>query len=140
MTYNEAYNKIIDAYFKDEIKPFDERFCFCGNLSNNCSSWNNLHSRYFEESPYTYEEYKRMELHLMNTVVLVTTGQLWQSENGIGIEVIKTVKEIKVHPDYEDALFSGMCAALDVLKQIHKGRGENVDEEIPFTKRELQKL
>ena len=38
----------------------------------------------------------------------------------------------------EDKLFEGMCAALEVLKQIHKERGEDVDSVPEFKKRKLQ--
>ena len=34
MTYNEAYSKIIDAYFRDEIRAMDSNFCFCGTLTD----------------------------------------------------------------------------------------------------------
>lgn len=41
--------------------------------------------------------------------------------------------------NYEEGLFEGMVKALEVLKEIHRSRGENVDEEIQaFTKRNLQ--
>lgn len=48
----------------------------------------------------------------------------------------------KKHPyneQYEAALFAGMSAALDVLKQIHIERGEVIDEVPVFTKRQLAK-
>jgi len=39
MTYKQAYDKIIDAYFKDEIKPMDSNFCFCGTLHGAKRGW-----------------------------------------------------------------------------------------------------
>jgi len=122
LTYKEAYNKIIDAYFKDEIKPLDTNYCFCGTLSPN-RGWD------FQlndcEYPYSRTEYRRMELALLDKL------------SDCKIVSKKGVYSFFPSHSYEKKLFSGMCAALEVLKQIHKDRGENVDEETTFTKRVL---
>jgi hypothetical protein len=125
MTYNEAYNKIIEAYFKDEIKPNDMKFCFCGTLANNSTDWY-PHLNY---GNYTGREYKRMEAALFKAFPETNWGfglpSLRQNERNEGIE------------NYEEKLFAGMSAALDVLKQIHIERGEVIDETPVFTKRQL---
>lgn len=41
------------------------------------------------------------------------------------------------YPKYEDDFFKGMTAALEVLKDIHRSRGEDVDGVKVFTKRVL---
>jgi hypothetical protein len=41
------------------------------------------------------------------------------------------------YPEYEDELFAGMCAAIDVLKQVHIEHGEVIDEVPVFEKRVL---
>lgn len=101
LIYKEARNKIIDAYFKDELKPYDSRFCFCGTLCDNSRGWrkedylgifsNDVHKDFM---CYTGQQYTDMErallLPLINTV-------------GYGLE-------------YEHYLFEGMSNALDVLK------------------------
>lgn len=132
MNYKTAYNKIIDAYFKDEIKPLDPKFCFCGTLCDNSMKWQDnrfeefswgedkpeyIGHHYKYPMPYTISEFKKMEWEL-----IITRNRA---------RVFKNLNE-------EDALFEGMCAALDVLKKIHRERGENVDEEMPLTKRQLQ--
>lgn len=129
MTYNEAYNKIIDAYFKDEIETMDPEFCFCGTLASN-EDWVSFKILKSRPSFYSYHEYGRMEKALFSPFKNI----IW--EHNCSIKVIDE-DDIESRSDYEDKLFNGMCAALEVLKQIHKDRGENVDEEIPFTKREL---
>jgi|SRR6476620_1568213 len=124
MTYNEAYNKIINAYFKDEIVPLDGNFCFCGTLCDNTSDWLGLFHNYPSHG-YTGRDFDRMEEALFN-----------------GIRVTAKVDSVNVLSRragiYEDALFAGMCAALEVLKQIHEQRGEKIDETPAFTKRQLQ--
>ncbi len=114
LTYKEAYDKIITAYFKDEIKPLDSQFCFCGTLCENSMDW----SYGIPSDPafrrYSKDEYKEMEWELLL--------ELHHNDD---------------HPKYEDDLFNGMCNALDKLKEIHRSRGENVDDAPEFTKRQL---
>lgn len=117
LTYKEAYNKIIDAYFKDEIKPMHPNFCFCGTLSPD-GRWYSQYTK--QEYPYTTEEYRKMEAALFSGKIL----PLWAQHS---------------EEQFEEALFNGMCVALDELKAIHRGRGENVDEEFEtFKKRGLK--
>lgn len=131
LTYRQAFDKITEAYIRGEIIPVDSNFCFCGTLSPNRGEWNQLCGfsygnpkpdflsfKYKNEEPYTLWEYKQMEWALINN---------------------KNEYAMKNNVDYagEDALFAGMCAALEVLKEIHRARGEDVDEVPVFTKREL---
>lgn len=134
MTYQQAYNKIIEAYFKDEIKPMDDAFCFCGTLNNNKRNWCG-YAAVPENNEYTQLEFGKMERSLFEP--LITMGfysidefHRWKTGG------YREEKENKGNL-YEDALFDGMCAAIDVLKEIHRSRGENVDEVPEFTKRKL---
>ena len=122
MTYKEAYNKVIDAYFRDEIKPYNPCFFFFFTLCDNDPSWYNFHAglpcdgepqTHYPSHRYSGEEFKRMEYALLSNISIDMSN-------------------------YEDELFSGMVAALSVLKSVHKEHGENVDEEIPFVKRDLK--
>lgn len=120
LTYRQAYDKIIEAYFKDEIEPFDSEFCFCGTLAPDFD-WKYNKGGY----PYTNDEYVNMESTLLKVICKTTIGFM---------------KARQFDSNYENALFAGMSAALDVLKEIHRSRGEDVDGEFtPFTKRELVK-
>lgn len=136
MKYKQAYDKIIDAYFRDEIKPYDLQFCFCGTLAiadprRRFDRWNYATACNYSEQPYSKLEFQKMEAAL-----LVSLGNKSPSIfywDGLGIDWD--------HPDYENRLFIAMSAALDVLKEIHRSRGENVDEELtPFTKRTVKPL
>lgn len=128
LTYKEAYDKIIEAYFKDEIKPMDNRFCFCGTLNDNISGW-----RYNGGSGYLNSDFLKMENALFSVFEPDTTHT--PSEDDYQFPSMCKVLPRK-GKKYEEKLFEGMCAALEVLKQIHKDRGENV-EDFQFTKREL---
>lgn len=130
LTYNEAYSKIIEAYFRDEIKISEPEFCFCGTLNMNYGDYWCGFNYKRNGIYYTGNELQKMEEALLITINNhLTVADIY----------INKIDEIMYDPDYETALFSGMSAALDVLKQIHKERGEDVDGDIPvFSKRNLK--
>lgn len=121
MTYREAYDKIIAAYFKDEIQPWESQFCFCGNLNDKNPGWGYI---WDYNNYYSYEQYNKMEYALLDSLFYETVS---------GITKCADTGNLL----YEEKLFDGMSAALDVLKQIHIERGEIIDEVPEVTKREL---
>lgn len=140
MTYKEAESLIIDAYFKDEINPYQGEFCFCGALNHNNANWRTWGNKF-----YSVSEFLRMEYALLSTINIMTynSGDIfyasgkWDIKDANGHTVDRGV--VKQHPNYENALFEGMVAALSVLRDIHKSHGENVEEEVVFKKRVLVK-
>lgn len=123
-TYKQQYDKIIDAYFKDEIKPMQSQFCFCGTLAPNRNwrgQWSGL------AYPYTPSQYNRLEDALFEPMIDVLSLSLHDPE-------------IKNTSKYEDDLFLGMCNALEVLRQIHIEGGEVIEDQPTFTKRQLQAI
>lgn len=114
MTFKEAYDKIIEAYFKDEIKPFEAEFCVCGTLhGSSCWQW-------AEDSPYSNLQYIKME-HALFRGIKEIDGRNWSAAEFVNSEL---------------AIFTGMSMAIDVLREIHESRGE-VIEPFEFKKREL---
>lgn len=135
LTYQQAYDKIIEAYFKDEIQPYSGTFCFCGTLCDNDSDWWGM--AILQNLP--YNNYRGHELYSMEDALLVTIMNLTQKGEDKYYSLMDGARTaIVTHPNYENALFAGMSAALDVLKEIHRSRGEDVDNiSKPFTKRQL---
>jgi hypothetical protein len=129
LTYSQAYDKIIQAYFRGEIKPFDSRFCFCGTLSG---------SYRWDDSGYTDNELMRMESTLLNQFPFVKYLGCKNVRSKSGLFISEEVERMGDEA-FESTLFAGMCAALEVLKQIHIERGEVIDEVPVFTKRDLSK-
>lgn len=119
MTYKEAEDKIIQAYFRDEIRPMECRFCFCGTLHGN-ADWNISSGN----GPYSVKEYEKMELALFAGIQDVD-GYRWHIGCFQGYPYMS-----------EEGLFNGMAKAIEALRQIHIDRGENIDP-VPFKKREL---
>lgn len=114
LNYKQAYDKIIQAYFKDEIKPMSPMFCFCGTLAG--------HRRWGKYGEGDSGIYNREEYNQMEKALFIKLEGIYNSP-------------MQIDEDYEEFLFEGMCAALEVLKEIHRSRGENVDEVPVFTKR-----
>jgi len=118
LTYKEAYDLVIEAYFRDEIRPLEAQFCICGTLCGNDSGWYlDSYKPNYVNAGYTGRELKMIEEPLIDHFI-----------------------DDEDNPEYENALFNGMCAALEVLKKIHRERGENVDELPALTKRQLEKV
>ncbi len=132
LDYKTAYNKVIDAYFKDEIKILNCQFCFCGTLNNNDRLW--VQNK--ENLPYSYTEFSEMEKALFSTfseIEWINNG-LTDTMGDFDEDDCKDLIE-----NYEEKLFNGICAALDVLKQIHINRNdETALEDIQFTQRKLE--
>jgi hypothetical protein len=127
LTYKEAYDKIIQAYFNDEIIPFDPKFCFCGTLCDNSQQWfrnpTKFHNNFLG---YKGEDFVKMETALFRALYKQNSQGEWYGNR-------------YTKKTYEDVLFKAMCAALEVLKEIHRKRGEDVDSVPVFEKRQLVK-
>jgi len=145
LTYQQAYDKIIQAYFNDEIQPYNSDFCFCGTLADGADNW----CRWSDvtKSQYTAKQYSLMEIGLLGTISNIMGEHIPEMrDNVFANSTDKTDygslrKQLEAHEKFEDALFQGMCAALEVLKQIHKERGEDVDNiSTPFTQRKKEQL
>lgn len=139
LTYKQAYDKIIEAYMKDEIKIFNVQFCFCGTLSPDKHWQSVVHNYNNVLYPYSVGEYGRMERALFSSFRddVVYYGICSLNPGFCFTEEDLMYPSIRIK-NYEDKLFDGMCAALDVLKEIHRERGENVDDVVVLKKRQLQ--
>ena len=139
LTYQQAFNLITEAYIKDEIRPYKQEFCFCGTLNNNDGQyWSSAKKKHDGHYYYGFE-FQRMEEALLRGIKKIVLPE----DNSNDILFIGSGSkrdDIQESEKYEDALFQGMSDALDVLKQIHRERGEDVEEvQTKFTKRQLQK-
>lgn len=114
-TYQQAFNLITEAYIKREIQPMNPKFCFCGTLSPD-HYWSMQHLNPIRY-PYTTSEYGRLERALFSKM-----------SDAVYVDIMLVDSRSSDKLKYtEDELFAGMCAALEVLKQIHIERGEVID-------------
>lgn len=150
--YQTQFNKITEAYIKDEIKPLDPQFCFCGTLSPD-SNWRNKELFTKHEYDYSWNEFGEMEQSLFSTFTKETEweapGFVNCNESCVNKRLLREEILVQIEEDetswlklaagdtYEDKLFNGMVAALDKLKEIHIRHGEVIDEQPIFQKRIL---
>lgn len=134
-TYKEQFDKITEAYIKGNIEPYKSNFCFCGTIapeeysSEGFKNWNNYDGKFVQSKHfYSLIEYGQMEEALF--IPLNAYNGRTSSLSGLRLT--------EEDEGYEDALFTGMCDALDVLKQIHISKGEIIDDVPVFKKRKIQ--
>src|SRR5689334_6270018 len=114
LTYKQAYDKIIDAYFKNEIQPYDMQFCFCGTLA-----WSGRNSGVIGD--WSNKDYSTQELRDMEHALLVTIQRkmkrffpymsLFAEDYSSHSNTVILRERLLAHEKFEDALFDGMCAA-----------------------------
>lgn len=131
--YKTQFDKITVDYISGNIKPYDSNFCFCGTLNHHCGGW-----QFGDGDNYSEEQFYKMEEVLLKTIAEETVGLKYVKGNYYAVGKNNPRDRIQDHQNFENALFNGMCAALNVLKQIHIERGEVIDEVPVFKKRELQ--
>ncbi len=142
LTYKQAYDRLTEAYIKDQIQPYNPEFCFCGTLNDSSPQWFNSScaekqaNKHNDGIHYSGEELFAMENEFLNHLhVKLNTAEKYDPFSLIRKGIVYTI----YHPQYEQVLFEAFCKALDVLKQIHIDRGEVIDEVPEFKKRVLTK-
>jgi hypothetical protein len=138
-SYEQQYNKLTEAYIRNEVQPFTACGCFCGNLVKgeaDADKWRiNAHAGQ-GTGGYSPLELRAMEKVFMKAIRLGTVGK------GEGmIQYVKTHKNLVLnHPNYENALFNAFAEALTMLKLIHQHNHSEaaVKPSHTFKKRQLQ--
>lgn len=163
LTYRQAFDRITGAYLNNQLEPYVNCACFIGNLLGGTNVWATgryawrrlqepggrtiLSPTYCERyaalitslEGYTQDQIFNMELLFMSTIAKHAGGgnpQDYQYEL-IYQDGATAMQYRDRHPNYENALYEAMVVTLEMLKQIHIDRGEEVDT-IPFLRRELQ--
>ena len=157
MKYLEQREKVIQAYYNNELNPYNECACFIGNLLNNSDEWsacrkptgvwewvkgvlieNNESPNYQYSKSFIEEEsnnfYKVKDIIDLESNFLQTIYKHIKCDS---------MNDTKKHPNYEEALFLAMDSTLDLLLEIHKRNGDEsvLDLEKPvFNKRQLEKV
>lgn len=104
-------------------------FVFCGTLAplNKDLIW--------QTNEYSRIELNKMELALLTTILVQTYPNA-----DIFCEWFNDADNFTsklLHPNYENALFNGMVASLEVLKSIHEAHGEVIDTAPNLPQRKL---
>lgn len=140
-SYKEQWDKLTKAYINDEVNPYDECACFVGNLLNGSSNWaacrmgdayRGASKVYFDA---TFNDYYTSYdiVALENTFMGIIWGYVrphYVIETGCAYAYNHLEEK-------EEILFKAFEKTLELLKQIHISKGENVEEEFEFKKRQL---
>ncbi len=132
-TFKEQFDKLTRAYIRDEVFPMSPCACFVGNLLNRNSDWSGVRHGW-NQITNCESDYKRG----FNAINKESGGFytpkeiiLLESEFVVGVEDLRENYS-------EDQLFNAFAHTLELLKQIHISKGEQVDE-LVFVRRELVK-
>lgn len=140
MKFIESYNKIVNAYIKDQIEPYNSCFCFVGNLLNNISGWGTTRSSEnyeFLDNDLKSSREQRKSYHIYR--IKEESKGFYNSDDITRLEYnfLNTIEqEDKKETESEEGIYRAMESTLMLLKQIHEEKGEIV-EEYNFSKREL---
>lgn len=149
-TYQEQWQKITSAYLNNELNPWRNCACFVGNLLQKRSDWafcrselgvltqdeiyRNIGIKYINMLSgdlYSAQEIIALELNFLQVIDAGT-----ENKGKLGFAISSDFSLKQEHPNYENALFEAMVSTLEMLRQIHISKGEDVDS-IELKKREL---
>lgn len=144
-TYEQQWKKLTTAYLRNGIQPYKTDFCFCGNLCNNETGWFSFVGQQQSietEKPaihHSFGIYTGLELGRMEHALLLAIHKSCETFNVYDDDCYVGGKFIAIeqHPNYEQAVFEGMTAALEVLRQIHEAKGDPTAKPITLNKRQL---
>jgi hypothetical protein len=142
-TFQEQYNKIVDAYYKDELVPYANCACFVGNLLNNDDNWALGRGNKFGTTNRRWESITEAEQCIKkNANGFYTLQEILALEMIFMDTLHKNLTNDAPSPlrkkweGWENSLFDAMSTTLDALKLIHASKGE-VIESFSFQKRKL---
>jgi hypothetical protein len=143
-TFQQQFDKITKAYFKNELQPFKACACFIGNMLNGNQDWR--HGRIFFDNgkslPYnviivadTLEKESNL-LYSMVDIVKLENNFLKKLKYSANEHQILDNGNV-IAPSYtEENLYKAMESTLVMLREMHEQKGEIV-QDYSFVKREL---
>lgn len=150
LDYASQFNKLTEAYIRNEVNPMTNCNCFVGNLLNNRPKWaaHRFFPRILRVNPESLYRTKFTSLKSINYILEEQTNSFYTPSDILLLErmFLKTFllsggNEVAdwynpLETD-EDALFVAFEKTLDLLKEIHISKGEIIEEVPTFVKRQL---
>lgn len=136
-TFEEQYQKIVSAYYKNELKPLVSCACFIGNLLNKKRDWTSI--RIAGDEGFKIRPIKDDLYNYSLVFIYEISGGLYTPEDIVRMEnnfVTKCYPSNEEDNLTEESLFHAMESTLEMLRKIHESTGEVV-KDYNFTKREL---
>ncbi len=142
--FREQFDKIVNAYMKNELVATVCTACFVGNLLNNKEHWA-AGRNVFTGRIADLED--SMDIRKARLCILNEGGGMYTHQEILDLERIflTTLQEGKNYnydlcikgDNFEARLFNAMEVTLEHLKQLHILKGEIIEDEPIFTKRQL---
>lgn len=136
ITFEKQFNKLTEAYIKNEIKPWDACACFVGNILNNTNTWSFGRVCTY---PANNKPYELVDNGVIYNEILLYAEGFYTPEEIVDLEncFLGNITYTKEGTEmYEESLFKAFEKTLDLLKEIHISKGEKI-EPFEFKKREL---
>lgn len=126
ITFEEAYKRLSTAYLQDEVIPTNSCACFVGNLLNGKSEW--CHNRIFDfktgvSLPRNIEQ---REIEEALNCIIKESDNTYTYEEILHLETVFMAKLPTVMYT-EEELWDAFNTALDVLADIHRFKGQEVN-------------
>lgn len=138
-TFEEQYQKIVSAYYKNKLKPMYSCACFIGNLFNGLPDWTSIRTVFDNNNKFVSNEYGFGYIKSKNFINIMSNG-LYNPKDIIDMEnnFLKTYYPDQRSDIYtEESLFEAMQSTLEMLRKIHESKGEII-KDYSFIKRELK--
>lgn len=145
-TYKEQFDKLTRAYIEMKVDPFSCSGCFVGNLLNGNPEWNRAkkqimirdldgHLRHVNDE----EISKALEAIDKESKGLYSPKEILIIEKIFMCNLLPSERWMRgnLTEKMEDDLFKNFIKALEALKNLHIAKGEEIEEEFIFKKREL---
>ncbi len=140
-TFQQQYNKIVSAYYKNQLDPFEACACFIGNMLDNTAGWVHCRKLEFETDEDGMCDIRSIEYWLQGGGVVPRTILTLKPYFYTGIDIAlmedNFLRIYVLGGKTEDSLFEAMESTLIILKEIHKRNGELI-KDYNFEKRNLE--
>jgi len=143
--YQIQFDKIVNAYMQNKMTPLKPCGCFIGNLLNNNENWIWGRALIYNSILTPFEEEQSTLCLLKEAQGMYTIKEIIDIEATF-LNIISGTGDSRELPapqfdpnskGYEERLFKGMEAALEHLKKLHQEKGEVIEDNPIFSKREL---
>lgn len=136
-TYAQQWQKITSAYLNDTLDPYRNCACFIGNMLNGKFSWSL--GRTIDGDYRVVPSFNKRHIIIAEECIAKEAGGLYTIEDICRLEdnFLQFAIAAPCSPNYENALYEAMVSTLELLRQIHISKGEDVDA-LPLVKREVK--
>jgi hypothetical protein len=137
--FEEQYQKIVSAYYKNELRPMNSCACFIGNMFNNNRLWSNIRTVCIGVDGFIVND-EGLLYSESKSFIEIESNHLYTPQEIVDLEnnFLKTSYPDRKSSDYtEESLFEAMQSTLEMLRKIHESKGEII-KDYSFIKRELK--